>query len=654
MEEEESFDEALDVVVEYLQSKDANERLEGTGYLCEWINTAYGEVGAALGEAIRERDCVAPLLKLWSDAVPLVQQRALLVLGNLCSDKVDSQSALTKAILLSLRAETVLLDCSHSEDQAVVHLACAALQNLCQDTDWAHAVVGCGFLPRLEELVRHKDEQVVRYVAGALQNLLATLHATERGSQLRYLSQLARETVLARVQEAAVEEFRQRRAMRVLATAVQMMPAHVRIARVNRARRAMQEAQAAIEHEWRMTAAVVIQATARRRLAWREVEAQQLRKARKAAEMAAEKKRQEEARREAERKEAEERFAREEAARREAEQRAADEAEARRKAAALVLQAASRRRQAVHQAASRRAAVPVLIAGARGRAVRRRVAAQHRAIARLQASRRARRDRLALARSKRAAVSIQAAVRRHLARRELARLREQERIGWAVVAVQAAWRRKAVWLRLARRLARIQARDEQRRLKQEALDRLTHSHTVSSKLRVDETFREKLAGKGMFPVPHPPSEPAGDGAAANPSPRKKSVSIRGQGGALESVASSKRVGSLLGAARQPGGTSGGGPDVGGSQLPSRAVAHDVVAENGLAMTRFSTVSRLLRNGGGSGAAGPGTTPLAREAASNSNPAGDAVPLRLPRLAKAAAPTAAPRAPTTFGQAQSIK
>lgn len=652
MEEEESFDEALDVVVECLQSKDDDERLEGTGYLCEWINTAYGEVGAALGEAIRERDCVLPLLKLWSDAVPLVQQRALLVLGNLCSDKVDRQSALTKAILLRNRAETALLDCSYSDDQAVVHLACAALQNLCQDTDWAHAVVGCGFLPRLEELVRHKDEQVVRYVAGALQNLLATLHATERGSQLRYLSQIAREMVLARVQEAAVEEFRQRRAMRVLATAVQMMPAHVRIARVNRARRAVHEAQAAIEHEWQTTAAVVIQATARRRLAWREVEAQQLRKARKAAELAAEKKRQEEAKREAERKEAEARFAREEAARHEAEQRAAAEAKARRKAAALVLQAAARRRQAVRKVAQRRAAVPVLIAGARGHAVRRRVAAQHRASVRLQTAQRARRNRRALARSRRAAVLIQAAERGHLARREMARRRQEKQIGWAVVAVQAAWRRKAVWLWLAKRLARIQAREEQRRLKQEALDRLTNSHTVSSKLRVDETMKEKLGGKGMFPVPHPPSEP---GAAANPSPRKKSVAVRGQGGTLESVASSKRVGSLLGAARQPGGgTSGGGADACGSQpsvLPSRAVAHDVVAENGLAMTRFSTVSRILRTGGGSGTAVSGTAPLAREAAaSNSNPAGEAPPLRLPRLAKAAAPAAAPRAPTTFGQA----
>ena len=52
--------------------------------------------------------------------------------------------------------------------------------------------MSCGFLPRLEELVRHEDTQVVRYVAGALQNLVAKLRQTERGSQLRYLSGLAR------------------------------------------------------------------------------------------------------------------------------------------------------------------------------------------------------------------------------------------------------------------------------------------------------------------------------------------------------------------------------------------------------------------------------------------------------------------------------
>ena len=108
-----------------------------------------------------------------------VAEDALLVLGNLCSDAVDPASHLTKRILLRCRpsAESALLDGTYSDDPAVVLLACAALQNLCQDEAWARAVISCGFLPRLDQLVRHEDTKVVRYVAGALQNLVAKLHA---------------------------------------------------------------------------------------------------------------------------------------------------------------------------------------------------------------------------------------------------------------------------------------------------------------------------------------------------------------------------------------------------------------------------------------------------------------------------------------------
>ena len=207
-------DELIDEILQFLTSSDPADRIEGAGVMCEWVNAAFGDVGAALGAAVRQKGGVPVLFKLWGDSELLVQQRSLLILGNLCSDSVDAESAKTKEILLQCGAEAArlhssgaaaaLLHCTHSDDPSVLLLACAALQNLCQDVGWSHAVLGCSFLPRLEELVRHEDTNVVRYVAGALQNLVATLHATARGDQLGYLTQLARSVILARMHQVRV------------------------------------------------------------------------------------------------------------------------------------------------------------------------------------------------------------------------------------------------------------------------------------------------------------------------------------------------------------------------------------------------------------------------------------------------------------------
>ena len=151
-------DEVIDEVLQLLISGDPEDRIEGAGVMCEWVNSAYGDVGAALGAAVREKGGVPVISKLWSDRDVLVQQRSLLILGNLCSDSVDASSAATKEILLQCRAEHALLACAHSEDPTVLLLACAALQNLCQDVSWAHAVMECGFLRRSTVKVRSRSK----------------------------------------------------------------------------------------------------------------------------------------------------------------------------------------------------------------------------------------------------------------------------------------------------------------------------------------------------------------------------------------------------------------------------------------------------------------------------------------------------------------
>ena len=66
------------------------------------------------------------------------------MIGNLCSDSVDPNSAATKQQLLYNGAGRSLLACVFSDDPYMLILACGALQNLCYDRDWATFVVEHG------------------------------------------------------------------------------------------------------------------------------------------------------------------------------------------------------------------------------------------------------------------------------------------------------------------------------------------------------------------------------------------------------------------------------------------------------------------------------------------------------------------------------
>ena len=83
-------DGVIDEVLQLLTSTDPEDRIEAAGVMCEWVNSAYGDVGSALGAAMRQKGGVPVLAKLWSDHELLVKQRSLLILGNLCSDSVDA------------------------------------------------------------------------------------------------------------------------------------------------------------------------------------------------------------------------------------------------------------------------------------------------------------------------------------------------------------------------------------------------------------------------------------------------------------------------------------------------------------------------------------------------------------------------------------
>ena len=136
-------------LIQAMRSPDAGERADALAMLSEVVGSAYGEAGAELGEAVRQGGGVALLAWLLADPYDQVQQQALLVIGNLCSDSVDPHSGATKQLLLYNGAGRSLLACVFSDDPYMLILACGALQNLCYDRDWATFVVEHGAPARM-------------------------------------------------------------------------------------------------------------------------------------------------------------------------------------------------------------------------------------------------------------------------------------------------------------------------------------------------------------------------------------------------------------------------------------------------------------------------------------------------------------------------
>ena len=145
---------------------------------------------------------------------------ALMILGNLCSDSVDSNSRATKALLLQSGGARALLSCVHTEDPAVLLFACGALQNLCFEPDWSELAVAHDIHIRLQGLLCHEDAMIVRYASGCLQNITRSLH-------IDGLSELAVEAVKERNLEHRREGWLEQRARMRIARALLDIPSEV-------------------------------------------------------------------------------------------------------------------------------------------------------------------------------------------------------------------------------------------------------------------------------------------------------------------------------------------------------------------------------------------------------------------------------------------
>ena len=136
-----------------ISSSSPDERVGALELLAGVVDNTFGtEDGAELGSVVRAGGGVAALSRLLLDPAPEIQQQALFVLGNLCSDSVDRDSSRTKSELLDCGGARALVGCVYSDDEGTLTLACGTLQNLVIDPAWAVAAHSYGVVPRLEAL----------------------------------------------------------------------------------------------------------------------------------------------------------------------------------------------------------------------------------------------------------------------------------------------------------------------------------------------------------------------------------------------------------------------------------------------------------------------------------------------------------------------
>ena len=156
-------DPSMEELLELMRSDDETERLDGAALLAEIVGSAFDADGAAIGESLRALGGVEALCGILEEPNEAMQEQALLILANLCSNSVDPNATLTKRELWRCGGGRLLTVCIFSEDETVLMLAAGCLQNLCDVAEWCQYVVGMGVKERLEALLEHDDPMLVRY-----------------------------------------------------------------------------------------------------------------------------------------------------------------------------------------------------------------------------------------------------------------------------------------------------------------------------------------------------------------------------------------------------------------------------------------------------------------------------------------------------------
>ena len=129
-----TFD-SLPAILGLLDAELSEERAEGVSYLAQLVDSSYGDDATLFADYLREAGGVEVIAELLLDPEPFIQQKLLMVIGNLASDAFDPCSAATRVILREHDVMGRLYPFLSSREWVTQLYATAALQNLVKNQD---------------------------------------------------------------------------------------------------------------------------------------------------------------------------------------------------------------------------------------------------------------------------------------------------------------------------------------------------------------------------------------------------------------------------------------------------------------------------------------------------------------------------------------
>lgn len=156
---------SLPAILSMLDSEETEQRAEGASYLAQLVDSSYGDDATIFADYLREAGGIEVIAELLLDPEPFIQQKVLMVVGNLASDAFDPNSAATKTIFKQHDVMARLSPFLTSREWVTQLYATAAVQNLAKDVDLAKEALQLGVHKVVQRLLRSEHELVVRYGA---------------------------------------------------------------------------------------------------------------------------------------------------------------------------------------------------------------------------------------------------------------------------------------------------------------------------------------------------------------------------------------------------------------------------------------------------------------------------------------------------------
>ena len=174
-----------------VQSESSKERAEAALELARWVENAFGEEAAALGQEMRTTGAVSFVLRLLFEAERTLLCVGLMLVTNLVCLEFDPNGAVeTSKCVYKADIFQKLKDLCLSDDSVVVGHACACLQNLCREPTFAKLVLRFEMEAELNRLVKESDDEYVQQcAAGALSNTVEAIQREALKSSLSRVDQ---------------------------------------------------------------------------------------------------------------------------------------------------------------------------------------------------------------------------------------------------------------------------------------------------------------------------------------------------------------------------------------------------------------------------------------------------------------------------------